>query len=86
MALVRCPECAREVSSHAPACPGCGYPLQAGAAARPPGDGAPSPLHSPHLWGRVVLALGAWLVTSWIARLIVALAVCVLAYFMFTGR
>ena len=36
--------------------------------------------------GRVALVLGAWLVTPWIARLIVALAVCVLAYFMFTGR
>jgi hypothetical protein len=43
-------------------------------------------LRSPHLWGRVALVLGAWLVTPWIARLIVALAVCVLAYFMFTGR
>jgi len=43
-------------------------------------------LHSPHLWGRVALVLGAWLVTPWIARLIVALAVCVLAYFMFSGR
>ena len=32
------------------------------------------------------LVLGAWLVTPWIAKLIVALAVCVLAYFMFTGR
>ena len=30
--------------------------------------------------------LGAWLVTPWITKLIVALAVCVLAYFMFTGR
>ena len=32
------------------------------------------------------LVLGAWLVTPWITKLIVALAVCVLAYFMFTGR
>lgn len=79
MALMRCPECGREVSSQAPACPSCGYPLQA--KAQPP-----NALQSPHLWGRVALALGAWLVTPWIARLIVALAVCVLAYFMFTGR
>ncbi|MBP8151355.1 MAG: zinc ribbon domain-containing protein [Xylophilus sp.] len=87
MALVRCPECGREVSSHAPACPACGYPLQAKnpAPGTPPAPGQ-SPLHSPHLWGRVALVLGAWLVTPWIARLIVALAVCVLAYFMFTGR
>lgn len=83
MALIRCPECGREVSSLAPACPHCGYPLQ--------GQGKPAAdtrnaLQSPHLWSRVAMVLGAWLVTPWIARLIVALAVCVLAYFMFTGR
>jgi hypothetical protein len=83
MALVRCPECGREVSSKAPACPSCGYPLQARGA--PPAE-PQNALQSPHVWGRVALALGAWLVTPWIARLIVALAVCVLAYFMFTGR
>lgn len=84
MALIRCPECAREISSHAPACPSCGYPLQARNS--PPGAPAPHALQSPHLWGRLAMVLGAWLVTPWIARLIVALAVCVLAYFMFTGR
>ncbi|MBV7543711.1 zinc ribbon domain-containing protein [Acidovorax sp. sic0104] len=84
MALIRCPECGRDISSHAPSCPSCGYPLQ---------DRGPSPpaqphnaLQSPHVWGRVAVALGGWLVTPWIAKLIVALAVCVLAYFMFTGR
>lgn len=35
MALIRCPECQREVSDKAPACPGCGYPL--------PGMGTPQP-------------------------------------------
>lgn len=81
MALVRCPECGRDVSTQASACPGCGHPLQGQGAVPPPGA-----LQSPHLWGRVAMVLGAWLVTPWIARLIVALAVCVLAYFMFTGR
>jgi hypothetical protein len=28
MALIRCRECGREISSAAPACPGCGYPQQ----------------------------------------------------------
>lgn len=27
MALIACPECGREVSSEAPSCPACGYPL-----------------------------------------------------------
>ena len=89
MALIRCPECGREVSSKAPACPACGYPLQASDAFRtdPPPPAEPqTALQSPHLWGRVAMVLGAWLVTPWITKLIVALAVCVLAYFMFTGR
>lgn len=84
MALIHCPECGREVSSQAPACPACGYPLQR--TAEPPARPPAPVLQSPHLWGRVALVLGAWLVTPWIARLIVALAVCVLAYFLFTGR
>ncbi len=82
MALVNCPECGHEVSRQASACPSCGHPLQV------PRTDAPAPqnaLQSPHLWGRVATVLGAWLVTPWIAKLIVALAVCVLAYFMFTG-
>jgi len=29
MALIKCPECSREVSDKATACPGCGYPLKA---------------------------------------------------------
>lgn len=28
MALIRCPECNREISDKATACPGCGYPLK----------------------------------------------------------
>ena len=37
MALIRCPECQREVSDKAPACPGCGYPLYGGGVPLPPG-------------------------------------------------
>ena len=83
MALIPCPECSRQVSSRAPACPGCGHPLQpgAGGGARPD----PGAWHAPQVWGRLATALGAWLVAPWLARLIVALAVCVLAYLLFTG-
>lgn len=31
MALMKCPECAREVSDKAAACPGCGHPIAAAA-------------------------------------------------------
>lgn len=27
MALIRCPECGREISDKATVCPGCGYPM-----------------------------------------------------------
>lgn len=84
MALISCPECGREISSHAPACPSCGYPLQADG--KSPSATPPHALQSPRLWGRVAMVVGAWLVTPWIARLIVGLAAFVLAYFMFTGR
>lgn len=33
MALIKCPECGKEVSSAAPSCPGCGYPVAAEAPA-----------------------------------------------------
>ena len=29
MALIQCPECGREISDQAEACPGCGYPIAA---------------------------------------------------------
>lgn len=34
MALIKCPECYREVSSAAPACPGCGFPVAAKSSAQ----------------------------------------------------
>ena len=30
MALIRCPECNREISDKATACPGCGHPMNVG--------------------------------------------------------
>ncbi|MFO7870787.1 MAG: zinc-ribbon domain-containing protein [Kiritimatiellia bacterium] len=28
MAMIKCPECGRELSESAPVCPGCGYPVK----------------------------------------------------------
>ncbi len=36
MALIECPECGREVSSSAAACPACAYPVGTGTPAEPP--------------------------------------------------
>jgi hypothetical protein len=34
MALIACPECARQISDKAPVCPGCGVPLSAATGSR----------------------------------------------------
>lgn len=38
MALINCPECSREVSSAAPTCPACGYPVAAAQKVSAPAD------------------------------------------------
>ncbi|WP_311223584.1 MULTISPECIES: zinc ribbon domain-containing protein [unclassified Acidovorax] len=81
MALIRCPECSREVSSHAPACPGCGYPLKAGVS----NEKQPA-WESPSVWGRIAAMFGAWMIAPWIARLVFGLGALVLGYFMFTKK
>lgn len=51
MALVKCPECGKEISEHAVACPSCGYPMAGGreapigahATRTDAGGGKPSP-------------------------------------------
>ncbi|WEI17564.1 zinc ribbon domain-containing protein [Acinetobacter proteolyticus] len=75
MALISCPECSRQVSTQANSCPHCGYPLQTQ-------HNAPEPeeLQSSHVLSRAIMALGAWLVTPWITRLLFGLAVLVFAY------
>lgn len=67
MALVNCPECQRQVSTSATACPGCGHPLR------------PSLAVGPGLLGKLAAVLGVWLVAPWAARLLAFLAACVVA-------
>ncbi len=81
MALIQCPECGHTISTEAHACPSCGYVQKPD---EPGTSGAP--LKSPRVWSAALGVLGAWLVTPWIARLIVALAVLVFAYFVLTGK
>lgn len=85
MALIPCPECRREVSDKAPACPGCGHPIAA-----PP---APRGLGGDHVADMTKTAgkvAGFWLAAGtapWIARTIavVAGALVLIAMFAF-GR
>ena len=78
MALIACPECARQVSDKAPTCPGCGLPLQAAT------GGSRWPL------GKVV---GTWLAASAVEGVIVgsvfitaAAAVAITAIIVYGGR
>ncbi|RYF43986.1 MAG: zinc-ribbon domain-containing protein [Comamonadaceae bacterium] len=67
MALTPCPECGRQVSASAPACPGCGHPLKAGTG-RDSG------------WlGKLAGVFGVWLLAPWAARVLVFIAACVVA-------
>ena len=56
MALIKCPDCGREVSDLAPACPNCGRPIARGVEKRP---GAK---HRPR-WAAPTVALGLLLLT-----------------------
>ncbi len=81
MALTKCPECGHTISTQARTCPSCGYVVQPEERPEPR-----SALQSPRVWSTALGVLGAWLVTPWIARLIVALAAGVLAYLAITNK
>ena len=84
MALVACSECGKQVSTLATSCPSCGAPVNGG------GDGSAArrePVVNAGLLGKLVTAMGAWLVIPWIARLLVFLAGIVMLIVMFrSGR
>ena len=49
MALIQCPECSKEVSSAAPQCPGCGYPISQ----PPPPSACPTAIVCPATIGEI---------------------------------
>ncbi|WP_198970220.1 zinc ribbon domain-containing protein [Xylophilus sp. ASV27] len=76
MALIPCPECGRQVSTQAVACPACGCPITGRGPAPQPGANA-------GLLGRLAALLGAWLIVPHVARLIAIVVFCIMAGFMF---
>lgn len=81
MALIPCPECAREVSERALACPGCGHPI---ATAAPSGRAihGGNAADIARTGGKVATT---WLLAGqvpWVVRGLVAL-VAILALFLF---
>lgn len=78
MPLILCPECKREISDKAMACPGCGYPI------REPGNS--SVLSSATTVKTAGTVFAAWLTAPWIARLVVGvIAVIGLFAFLIVG-
>ena len=57
MALIRCPECQREVSDRASACPNCGYPIRSVGAPSPGGRGAGWPYSFEYKSSKTVLGM-----------------------------
>jgi len=53
MALTKCPDCGREVSTAALSCPGCGRPFSASAVAREVSGGRACPHCGSHAVGKV---------------------------------
>lgn len=80
MALVACSECGKQVSTLAANCPSCGAPVNASGTRR-------EPVVDAGLLGKVVTALGAWLVLPWVFRLLAFLAGIAMLIVMFrSGR
>ncbi len=80
MALIPCPECRREVSTQAEACPACGFPIadrtgSTASAAKADAPGAPPDTQSvllevrPSWWGFGWHLLFAWLLVPWLIAL-----------------
>lgn len=74
MPLILCPECKREISDKAVACPGCGYPIR-----EPSISSTFSSATTVKTAGTV---FAAWLTAPWIARLVVA-AIALIGLFSF---
>ncbi len=79
MALISCPECRREISDQAHACPGCGYPIRPPAAVSSPASVLASSGTAVKTAGGV---LATWLAAPWIARVIVGV-IALLGLFAF---
>jgi hypothetical protein len=49
MALIECPDCSKQVSSNAPACPNCGAPIATALGAQPTSANAPPRASAPEV-------------------------------------
>jgi len=65
MALVQCPDCNRQISDLAPACPGCGTPMKAAQASNPKAQAAIPPPRSPKKRMGPMARLTLWLPALW---------------------
>ena len=69
MSLISCPECARQISSRALACPGCGCPMA--------GDGAARPDRATGFAGVAGNVAGVWITARMLVSVIVGVIMMV---------
>ena len=72
MALIKCPECEKDVSASALSCPNCGHPIAASAAAEQPPQPRPTPERASETLGVLLIAAplaAAALSWFWITQL-----------------
>lgn len=84
MAIIHCPECAREISDRATACPGCGCPLQSSAPPASEGTGA-APRDTVGVVGKIAAFVFGIFAVPWAARALVGV-VAIIALFLFLAR
>jgi len=75
MALIQCPECGRDVSDKAAACPHCGHPVR--------GQVKSDRVLNSSVASKIVGMLGGWLIVPWIARLLAMVLFCIVLIVMF---
>lgn len=80
MALIACPECQKQVSDAAPACPHCGYPVQGAAL---PGQPV---LRNAGFWKHAATVLGLAATAPWIARALALVAAVIMFVILFGSK
>ena len=83
MALMKCPECGRDVSTMAKSCPGCGYPIVQHVAAQPAAvaaDAEPLLVVRPSWWNYFWHLAFAWLLVPWIVAWVKRRSMLMLVY------
>lgn len=73
MAIQPCPDCGKDVSTMAPACPHCGYPMAGPSATPPPATSPPIPPPPQYVVAPPKKGTSPWTVIGWIVLILFCL-------------